>query len=69
MEVKKIKENAIKLEEEELAIKAEKAKKAKEKRERKAARKQLKNEIPNDFDARFVRRTRALTEQIGRAHV
>ena len=44
MEVKKIKENAIKLEEEELAIKAEKAKKAKEKRERKAARKQLKKE-------------------------
>ena len=43
-EVKKSKENAIKLEEEELAIKAEKAKKAKEKRERKAARKQRKKE-------------------------
>lgn len=43
-EVKKIKENAIKLEQEEMAIKAEKAKKAREKRGRKAAKKQLKKE-------------------------
>tara|TARA_B110000444_G_C18742347_1_gene548599 strand:+ start:118 stop:831 length:714 start_codon:yes stop_codon:yes gene_type:complete len=49
--VKKSKENAIKLEEEELSIKAEKAKKAKEKKERKAERKAARKQRKKETDA------------------